>query len=129
MQEFVMLVGLPASGKSTVANEYMGKGYLIFSSDAIRKELFGDENDQTDNNLVFNTLHNRIRTAMKDGFSVVYDATNINAKRREGFLREMAKVNCHKHCVFMLWSVCVRELTFRTTSRDGTKLPFGALSW
>ena len=75
MQEFVMLVGLPASGKSTVANEYMGKGYLIFSSDAIRKELFGDENDQTDNNLVFNTLHNRIRTAMKDGFSVVYDAT------------------------------------------------------
>ncbi len=124
MQEFIMLVGLPASGKSTVANEYMGKGYLIFSSDAIRKELFGDENDQTDNNLVFNTLHNRIRTAMKDGFSVVYDATNINAKRREGFLREMAKVNCHKHCVFMAtpYSVCV----MRNQKRE-RKVPMSAM--
>lgn len=109
MQEFVMLVGIPASGKSTVAEEYMGKGYLIFSSDAIRKELFGDENCQSDNNLVFNTLHNRIRSAMNDGFNVVYDACNINAKRREAFLREVGRIGCKKHCVFMAtpYSVCV----------------------
>ncbi len=36
--EFVMTVGLPASGKSTWAKEQIDKGYDWISSDEIRKE-------------------------------------------------------------------------------------------
>ena len=40
---FTMLVGLPASGKSTYAQE-LAKEYnsTVFSSDALRAELWGD---------------------------------------------------------------------------------------
>lgn len=44
MVEFIMLVGLPGSGKSTYAEKLKEKGYIIHSSDAIREELTGDIN-------------------------------------------------------------------------------------
>ena len=42
MTEFIMLVGLPASGKSTYAEKLKEKEYHIHSSDSIREELTGD---------------------------------------------------------------------------------------
>ena len=39
MPDFIMMVGLPASGKSTVAKEYGDRGYVVVSSDAIRAEI------------------------------------------------------------------------------------------
>ena len=36
MTEFIMLVGLPGSGKSTCAEKLKKEGYMIHSSDAIR---------------------------------------------------------------------------------------------
>lgn len=55
--EFVMLVGLPGSGKSTYA-QTLNETHSIHSSDAIREELFGDanENSKECNEKVFNTF-------------------------------------------------------------------------
>ena len=43
---FLMLIGLPASGKSYKAQE-LSKEYnaTIYGSDALREEMFGDVND------------------------------------------------------------------------------------
>lgn len=58
MPTFVLMVGLPASGKSTYAQELAEEmRAVICSSDAIRKELFGDENSQDNNEEVFKLLH------------------------------------------------------------------------
>lgn len=46
MQKFIMLCGLPACGKSTLAEEYIEEGYLVVSIDTMRKEFFGDINQQ-----------------------------------------------------------------------------------
>lgn len=40
MNELIMLVGIPASGKTTIAKEYEKNGYVWHSSDAIRIEFF-----------------------------------------------------------------------------------------
>ena len=57
---FIMVVGLPGSGKSTFIEDFIDEDNAhIHSSDSIRKELLGDVNDQTSNSLVFETLHNR----------------------------------------------------------------------
>ena len=49
----IMMIGIPGSGKSTIANELLEKWELnngkIFSSDEYRKIICGDENDQTQN--------------------------------------------------------------------------------
>lgn len=44
--KFYMLVGIPGSGKSQIAEEYRQHYVCVHSSDAIRKELYGDETDQ-----------------------------------------------------------------------------------
>ena len=74
--KFYMLVGLPGSGKSKIAEEYRERAYIC-SSDALRKELFGDEADQKHNEEVFAELHKRIKMFLRNGFDTVYDACNI----------------------------------------------------
>ena len=86
MSKFYMMVGIAGSGKSYIANEI---GCKIVSSDAIRKELYGSEEDQNHNDRVFNEVHKRIKNAIKNGEDVIYDATNLSHKRRKNFLKEL----------------------------------------
>lgn len=79
-----MMVGIPGSGKTTVARNYE-KTYNIkvFSSDEYRKKLLGNESDQSNNNLVFKTLYNDIADNLRSGNNCILDATNINTKDRK----------------------------------------------
>lgn len=98
---FVMLVGISGSGKSTFAKEKLND-YIIHSSDALRAELFGDENDQNHNNELFNELHKRIKNDLLKGNNVVFDATNIKRKTRIAFLKELRNINCNKKCILVI---------------------------
>lgn len=79
-----MMVGIPGSGKSTIAKKYE-KTYnaKIFSSDEYRKNLLGNEFDQSNNNLVFKTLYADIADNLRFGNNCILDATNINTKDRK----------------------------------------------
>ena len=112
---FLMLVGLPGSGKSTYIEKYYSN-YHVHSSDAIREELSGDANNQNINQQVFSTLHRRVKEDLAAGYNVVYDATNISWKRRKAFLQELKNINCHKECVLMAtpFELCVQ----RNNERD-----------
>lgn len=61
MGKLYFVCGIPGSGKSSWAEANKEKlDFVIHSSDAIREEL-GDINDQSKNELVFTTLHKRIK--------------------------------------------------------------------
>lgn len=61
MSKMYMMIGLPASGKSTIAKEIAkSEDAIIVSSDEIRKE-FGDINDQSKNTKVFEEVEKRIK--------------------------------------------------------------------
>lgn len=82
--KLIFLVGPPACGKSTYAKRtFQNDHTIILSSDGIRKELFGDENIQTENEAVFSTLYERMRKSLKEQKDVVIDATNINKQTRK----------------------------------------------
>lgn len=101
--KLIMMVGIAASGKSTLAEKIAEKeNAKIFSSDALRAELYGDENDQSHNGEVFNELHRRIKEHLRAGGNVIYDATNLNMKRRMTFLQELKKIPCIKKAVVVL---------------------------
>ena len=111
MAKFIMLAGLPGSGKSTYANELARKDdFIVHSSDVIRAEL-GDVNDQSKNDEVFVILHKRIKADLRNGKNVVYDATNLNRKRRIAFLRELKNIPCEKHCVLVAapFEICLSQ--------------------
>lgn len=110
-----MLVGLPGSGKSTHAQQLIENGYIIHSSDSIREELTGDANNQDLNSKVFEILHKRVKQDLKDGKKVIYDATNLNWKRRKAFLQELNKIDCWKVCNVIATpiEICIKQNELR----------------
>lgn len=124
MVEFVMFVGLPASGKSTYAKEYEKNGYKILSSDIVREEFSSQIErgeltipDNTNlNSMVFEELSKIARANLLEGKSVVLDATNLARKRRKNFLRTLYKVKCKKICLLFITPVdeCYRRNSNRT---------------
>lgn len=91
MKKFQLLIGLPASGKSTYAAEKEKEGAIILSSDRIRKELGITTYTNGDNQKVFDTLHSRLfEELQKENAYVIYDATNLSKKRHE-ILKEIRK--------------------------------------
>lgn len=87
MNKLIFLIGLPGSGKTTYAKNHL-IDCEVLSSDDIRKELFCDETNQTDNNLIFSTLFNRARKLLLQGKDVVIDATNVSLTERQNALNK-----------------------------------------
>ena len=115
MANLYMMCGVSGSGKSTWADAY-AKVYRaeVFSSDKIRAEAFGDENDQKHNSEVFSILHGRVREALGRGKDCIYDATNLNRKRRISFLESLEDIkNVEKTII-----ICVAPFS-ECVARDG----------
>lgn len=96
----ILLVGIPGSGKTTYAEEYIEVcgNTLHLSSDKIRAELWGNEATQGDNNEVFSLMQSRAIDALNNGQSVIYDATNITRKDRSYIISicpKFVKIECH----------------------------------
>ena len=96
----VLLVGIPGSGKTTYAKNYIEQtpNIIHLSSDAIRKELYGDENIQGNPADVFSLMQTRAVEALNNGIHVVYDATNITRKDRASIIDicpKFAQIECH----------------------------------
>ena len=88
---FIMTIGPSGSGKSTYIESFNSVGYDIHSSDALREELLGDVNDQSHNAYIFTQMLNRTINSLSKGRSVVYDATNLNSRRRTNLLYRLKK--------------------------------------
>lgn len=102
MNKLFMMIGIPASGKTSLAEQIAkSEGAEIVSSDNIRKELYGNENIQGDSNEVFKTVENRIINGLKNNKNMIYDATNINYKRRMSFLQKIIKLKIEKIAIMV----------------------------
>lgn len=115
MANFYMMVGLPGSGKTTFAHN-IEKGAVVISSDSIRKELWGSEKKQGDNKIIFEELEKRAMENLAADKSVVYDATNIKAKKRKDFLYRLRKIP-NVNTVCMLMSVPYEQCLERNSER------------
>lgn len=96
----ILLCGIPGSGKSTYAENYvvLSNNATHLSSDTIRAELYGDENIQGNPGEVFSLMQRRAIDALNNGQDVLYDATNITRKDRSGIIAacpKFAKIECH----------------------------------
>lgn len=104
-RNFIVMVGVVGSGKSTKANQLassirnshpkyddLGQADIVdvISSDNIREKFLGDINDQTKNDIVFSIVHKEIREGLLKNHHVIVDATNISIKSRRSILDCMA---------------------------------------
>jgi predicted kinase len=121
MNKFYMMIGVPGSGKSTIAEEIaLNEPAIIVSSDVTRAHLYGDESVQGDPAKVFRIVHENVKHYLRKGCNVIMDATNVNSKKRAAFLREVNKVcpDCEKIAVVVVADIdtCIS----RDLARDRT---------
>jgi predicted kinase len=86
-----LLIGTPASGKSTFAKELAQTipNSIIISSDATRAELFGDGSIQGNWELVEEKILEKIEIAIAQNCPVIYDATNAKRCWRMSLLAKL----------------------------------------
>ena len=121
-KEIIMMMGIPGSGKSTyIQNHLMSETTIVLSSDEIREELYGDVSNQNHNDEVFKLLYSRINMYLNNENveRIVFDATNINKKRRINFIKyikSIATVPLDINCIYMAvpFATCVE----RNSKRD-----------
>ena len=111
MNKLTIMVGLPASGKSTYAKRFESENTIVLSSDEFRKRLLGDENSQENNDLVFKTLYKEARELLKIGKNVIIDATNINIKARRRVLSNFSDLDIVREACVMAtpYGICVEN--------------------
>lgn len=96
----ILLVGPPGAGKTTYAEKYISQNdnTVYLSSDEIRKEMWGNEAIQGNNNEIFGRMQAMAVDGLNSGYDVIYDATNMTRKDRAGIISvcpKVAKIECH----------------------------------
>ena len=85
-------VGLPGSGKSTYAKNFIkGKDIEYLSSDELRAVYGKDETDQSVTSIVFGHIKRKVDEFLKDGKNVLVDATSVNRRERSDYINSAKK--------------------------------------
>lgn len=83
----VILVGPPASGKSTWGEKFAKKNNIKkISTDEIRAEIGSGEADQSVSAAAFGIARQRVSAELGAGRSVIIDATSVNRKARKDWI-------------------------------------------
>jgi predicted kinase len=87
MLKVIMGIGLPGTGKTTALKSFAEKNsYNYICPDDIRFELLGDASDQTKNREVWQEAYKRLEGFLKNGETVVFDATFVKDLDRKRFI-------------------------------------------
>lgn len=107
MPSLHVMIGVPASGKSTLAeqlrtSEAPPDQCVVVSSDALRVVLTGDPDAPLDKDAeMWPLYHKSVEAALANGYSVVADATNLTEASRAPYFQHSSKVRvvAHLMCV------------------------------
>lgn len=90
MNKFIMLVGLPNTGKTTYAKQYVfgNKDAVIVSYDILEIKEFGYLKRLTDgkSSIIIDKAKQEIVDNLKKGYSVIYDGRNLTREGRKNII-------------------------------------------
>ena len=109
MSKLIVLVGIQASGKTTHAeNIAKEENAFVLSSDTIREEMYGPKYNPDSHTEVFEEMNRRARVILDGGMNVIYDATNLNRKRRVHLINQVLSADVYE-AHYMNASVTIAE--------------------
>lgn len=118
MTVFRMLVGLPASGKSTYVKNLEQGNWLVVSSDEYRKVMFDDVDTQDHNTEVFQKMFDDTVSSLISRCDVIYDATNINYKRRKHLVSEIKHLVPNVECECVMFATPYEDCLKYNANRE-----------
>lgn len=116
MANLIVLAGVPGSGKSTWARQFLDLKYAIVSSDKIRKELAGTlKAAHSDGVKPWDEFYARIANRLGHEVDVVADATFLTRKHRQRVLEVAWCAGARAHIVLFK---NVLQASVRNAKRD-----------
>lgn len=130
MKTAKILVGVPASGKTTWTQANMNENTILISTDghidAYAKSVGKTYSEVFDEYINEATSHmmDDLRYAIANGFDIIWDQTNINAKSRK---KKLKFLNDYEKIAIVFEIPEDKELNRRLTSRAGKFIPYSAM--
>lgn len=116
MPYLTLLVGAPASGKSTHADRHRKAGRQVLSSDALRGVIGKNESDQSVSGEVFKIMEAMTGYFLSRGEDVTIDATNMTKAARAPFIRMGRKY--HAYIVAIVFNTPASVCKERNAARE-----------
>jgi predicted kinase len=111
-----MLIGLPASGKSTYVEKHAPKDAIIVSPDRIRQEVFQVVYDPVVEDGVWGRFFKEIEEGLRQKKEVIIDNTNVTRRARSAIIQLAKK---YEAPVIGYWfQVPLEECLKRNKQRD-----------
>lgn len=118
-----MMIGLPASGKSTLAQKLLRQypDYHLISTDAIRAQLFGDEAIQGPWPAIWQQIEQQFQQAVTSGGGAIYDATNAQRRSRRELIQLARESGFHP--IWGIWIQTPIEQCLQRNSGRSRQVP------
>ena len=100
--KFIVMVGVPGAGKSTLIEKLKVKyeNTAVVCPDEYRKELGGTYSYFSQDKLIWKTLcPDAVVDLLSSDCNVIFDATNVGAKRRKSILKWVDGLDVEKQAV------------------------------
>ena len=117
--KLIVLIGVPASGKSSLAKTWLQseKDAILLSSDALRGIYGKNEEDQSVTGEVMFQIKKLVRYFLRQGRTVIVDATNRLAEHRREFLAA-AKEEGARTILAVMMDTPLEECLLRNSLRE-----------
>ena len=112
MTTLYVLIGLPASGKSSWARENVGRLRAVaVGSDDVRRDFQANGRDTLNTDLVFAEVERRAHSLLQAGQSVILDATHYNRQYRLYALQLAIEIDVRRVAVWfdLPLSICLER--------------------
>jgi predicted kinase len=97
-----VMIGISGSGKSTYANGLKTSiNAELVETDAIRLELTGNAEDQSQNGRVFEVAKKRVNDILEQGKNAIIDATSLTLRDRKDWIEIGKKNNAEVRAYFI----------------------------
>lgn len=127
MSKIILIIGLPGSGKSFIAQRLSQGSHFRrwVSTDRIRQRLFGDESVQGPWLQIWAQVCGELQQAVADQVNVIYDATNAQRRRRRDLIAQVRGFGFQS--VGGLWVNTSLEVCLARNERRSRQVPQGAI--